>query len=81
MLRPGGYAMRIDPSGTTERDTITCSHCSRILFVKPRQDPSTLGGFCLKCMRHICGPCVDKDTCVPWEKKLEQFEAAARRRG
>lgn len=36
MLRPQGYSQIIDPAlPTVERDTITCGHCQRIVFVKP----------------------------------------------
>jgi hypothetical protein len=33
---PQGYAAVIDPSAQTwERDTVTCGHCSAVVFVKP----------------------------------------------
>jgi hypothetical protein len=78
MRRPQGYAIWTDPirpglRATVEADTFTCHHCNSVVFVPPRADPSSLGGFCRLCMRHICGPCTDK-ACTPFEKKLEEME-------
>lgn len=36
MMKAGGYATIFDPdSALVERDTITCGHCQRVIFVKP----------------------------------------------
>lgn len=78
MRRPGGYAVWTEPSRTVERDTFTCVHCNTVVFVKPKQDPSEMGGFCRQCMSHICGPCADLGKCTPFEKKLEEMEARDR---
>jgi len=78
MRRPGGYAIRSGADGTREWDTFTCSHCQRVVLVEARQDPSTLGGFCRVCMKHICGPCADKGVCAPFEKAMERAEARER---
>ena len=85
MRNPGGYGVIIDPDkGLTEFDTITCNHCQRIVHVGAGQDPSTIGGFCLICMKHICEYCQGRMAqgfgCVPWEKKMEQIEARDRAR-
>lgn len=73
-MQPKGYAIIVDPSAPTrEWDTITCHHCNVPVLLKS-QDP---GGFCRYCMRAVCGPCADKGTCTPFEKKLEMFEKAA----
>ena len=75
MLKPQGYAIIMDPDAPArECDTITCSHCQRIVFVGPKQDPSDLGGFCRLCFRHVCGPCADAMVCVPFERQLEIAE-------
>ena len=78
MRSPQGYARVSGPDGVVERDTFTCHHCQRIVFVAPKADPSTLGGFCRLCMKHICGPCAHEGTCRPFEKKLEEYERANR---
>lgn len=79
MRNPQGYAIVVDPEGPPkEADTVTCSHCQRLVFVGGYVDPTELGGFCRMCMKHICGPCADKGACVPFEKKLEEFERKAR---
>ncbi len=75
MSQPHGYMVILDPSAPTpvkEWDTITCCHCQQIVRVKA--DP---GGFCLRCMKGICGTCADKD-CTPFEKWLEAQEERAR---
>lgn len=76
MTQSKGYAVIVDPSAPTrEIDTITCFHCQRVVFLKvPGSD---VGGFCRCCMKAICGPCADQGQCLPFEKKLEQYEKAA----
>jgi hypothetical protein len=75
MRRPGGYAIVTEPGAAdVERDTFTCAHCNCVVFVAPRQDPSTMGGFCRMCMAHLCGPCADAGRCSPFEKKLDAME-------
>lgn len=70
LRKPGGYAVISDPdNGIIEHDTITCAHCSRVVFVK-----RDLGGFCRVCMKSVCGPCADRGRCDPFEKKLERAE-------
>lgn len=79
MRNPGGYATIVNPDGHVEEtDTFTCTHCNQVVFVKPATDPTEMGGFCLSCMRHICGPCADLGRCTPFEKKIEQMEARER---
>ena len=56
-------------------DTFTCAHGNEIVFVKPFQDPSEMGGFCRLCYKHICAKCAAKGTCDPFEKKLLRMEA------
>lgn len=80
MRNPGGYAVVFDPSltgGKKEMDTFTCHHCSRIVHVNTPEDA---GGMCKVCMKLICGPCVGKGTCTPWERKLEKIESRERAR-
>jgi hypothetical protein len=76
--RPQGYAVWDDPDrGKTERDTFTCRHCNKVVFVKPKEDPSSLGGFCRMCAGHVCARCAG-GSCTPFEKKLEMIEARDR---
>lgn len=75
MRRPQGYAITVEPGmPDKEEDTFTCAHCNSIVFVKPKQDPSEMGGFCRLCYSHICGPCADLFECTPFEKKMEAME-------
>lgn len=81
--RAQGYAILTDPEAPTrERDTFTCGHCNRVVFVKPQADPATYGGFCGGCYRLICQACeaekVRTLACRPFEKWLEQQEARSR---
>lgn len=76
MRNAQGYAIIVDPNAPAkECDTFTCAHCQQVVFVKPRCDPSEMGGFCRLCYKHTCGPCADKGSCDPFEKKLERAEA------
>lgn len=77
MRNPGGYAIKVDPFGTVERDSFTCCHCNSIVFVKPKCDPAEMGGFCRMCMKPVCKNCADK-ACTPFEKKLEAMERSDR---
>lgn len=73
-MRVGGYMVITDPEAPTkEFDTITCCHCNRVVRVKA--DP---GGWCMQCMKGLCGPCADKRSCAPFEKKLEAYEKRER---
>ena len=75
----GGYALWTGSDGKRqELATFTCSHCQRVIFVQPRQDPASLGGFCRQCMKHICGGCVNQGVCTPWEKQMEKMERRSR---
>ena len=80
MLRPQGYAVvSYDDGRVVERDTFTCAHCQRVVFVKPRQDPATLGGWCGCCSTLICSTCEADGRCTPFEKRLEEIEEKGRR--
>ena len=73
--RPAG------PAGLRDNgvcDTFTCGHCQFLVHVPPKADPADMGGMCKCCMRLICGKCVDKGTCTPWEKAIEASEARDR---
>ncbi len=75
MRNPHGYALWTGPEGPPiESDTITCCHCNRIVILNIQAQE--LGGFCTRCMDHICGPCADRGLCEPFERKLEEMERA-----
>ena len=62
----------------TERDTLTCGHCQRIIVVPPGTGVSTPVPFCRSCMSYICTGCNTIASCTPWEKRLEAMESRAR---
>lgn len=72
MLRPGGWAIIVDPTlgKPREYDTFTCWHCNSIVIV----DRKDKGGFCMRCMRQICAACVSNGRCIPFEKRLARIE-------
>lgn len=75
MRKAGGYLVISDPKhNVTEYDTFTCAHCNSVVIVKPKQDPSEMGGFCLACGKHICSSKKCHAKCAPFLKKLEIAE-------
>lgn len=81
MRRPQGYATIVDPDRPQiERDTFTCAHCQRIVFVQPFAAASDAGGWCGSCAQPVCGPCADLGTCTPFERQLELSEQRDRLR-
>ena len=76
MRRAGGYGLAVYDCGeVVEKDSATCNHCNRVFFVGPKEKPEDIGGYCRMCAKLICAVCVDQG-CVPFEKRLEQMEAA-----
>ena len=90
-----GYAQIVDPDRPlVERDSTTCGHCQRVIFVKPGTaatvylvlDRQTLhwheepGAFCRLCMRPVCLACHAHGGCIPWERQLEVSESRDRLR-
>ncbi len=79
MRRAGGQVTYTNRDGSIEEmDTFTCGHGNEIVKVRPGQDPTTAGGFCRMCMKHICDRCAATGTCAPFERKLEEMESKAR---
>ena len=92
MLRkPQGYLTILSDAPLIERDTLTCGHCSRVVFVKPGSvntvylepqinapDKEEPGAFCRVCMSAICLPCHEQGVCKPLMKRLELHEAIGR---
>jgi hypothetical protein len=75
LRNPGGYAVVTSPDGRREADTFTCAHCNSLVIVKDGQTADDCGGFCRLCMDLVCPRCAGSN-CAPFEKKLEQQEAA-----
>jgi 5-methylcytosine-specific restriction endonuclease McrA len=73
MRRAGGYSIIIDPDakGVMEQDTFTCSHCNRVRFLAPRQEPEHR---CRQCFGYICELCTGKP-CLPLEEQLKMMES------
>lgn len=90
--RHRGYVTVVDPDAPVwERDTCTCGHCQRVIFLKAGAGVTTYliqhtdgrwteeaGAFCRCCMRPICLRCHDVGTCRPFEKQIEAMEARGR---
>jgi hypothetical protein len=76
MRNPGGYLrIECEDGRIIELDSVTCSHCNRIIPVKPGQGVDTLGGYCGGCSKYVCANCVGKG-CDEIERKLERWEAS-----
>lgn len=92
MRRPQGYATFSSPDAPViERDTASCGHCNRVVFVKPGTastvylfpqmqgpDKEEPGAMCRVCMRAICLACCAQGSCTPLERRIEQMEARRR---
>ena len=93
MPAPRGYAILTDPAAARpqEWDTAQCSHCQRVIFLKPGTagtvylrltTPTEVveepGAFCVHCMHAICLGCATIGRCVPWERRLEMAESRDR---
>lgn len=92
MRNAEGYSVVVSPGERPiEHDTATCAHCQGISFTKSpggklqvlmfKNDGSHVLrdiGFCRNCYRYVCPRCEGKE-CVPFEKKLDLEEAAARK--
>lgn len=58
-----------------ERVTITCAHCNRLYWQPKKGEPY---GFCLKCNQPTCTGAKCNATCVPYEKKIDDYAARMR---
>jgi hypothetical protein len=70
-----GYLIISSPAGTLEADTLQCCHCNAHYVVRPGSGKRR--GFCTLCSAVTCGApaCAP---CVPFEKKLDEFERRER---
>jgi hypothetical protein len=92
-MRRLGYMLIIHEDGSiTESDLVKCRHCQLAMELKPgtwgqvlkvpegggyRDEPAC---FCAKCYGPICPKCDALRECRPYQRQLEQEEAAARLR-
>ena len=79
MRRPQGYAVQTEiATGLVwkERDTFTCSHCCKIIHVKPFCDPADLGAHCRLCDKLICPKCAYLMSlgkpCIPFIERVQR---------
>lgn len=90
MLHPHGYATWTGDT-RTERDTLTCVHCSAVVFVKPGSGVTVYlepdlhgqwreeaGAWCRQCNGPVCLRCHHDGRCLPLERRLEQLEKGVR---
>jgi hypothetical protein len=79
MLRPGGYTFHNHDGRIEEGESFTCRHCNRVSFVKPRERPEDVGGFCRCCSGLLCKECAGRMSlggkCAPLEENLRRMEA------
>lgn len=79
-----GYAVMNDPAlaRPVERDTVTCNHCQRVVFVHDKAGRALHGVLvhCHQCDANVCVPCAERARCAPFDKRLEQIEARSRLR-
>jgi hypothetical protein len=78
MRKPQGYAVETGPDGSRELDTFTCSHCNRIVPVKPLATPEDFGGLCKVCYKLVCPACTKIGGCLTWEAQMDAIEARER---
>src|SRR5262245_24511187 len=72
MRRSQGYSIITEPDKPTiEQDTFTCSHCNRVTFLKPRQEPEHR---CNVCVGYICEGRANRP-CLPLEEQLRMMES------
>ena len=74
-LRSFGYATIVSENGLVELDTTTCGHCNSVTHIVPGKRPEDIGGYCPLCDKFLCPKCAG-GPCVPFEKKLEAWEAS-----
>lgn len=77
-IKPGGVNTYFDPLfGEVESHSSTCSHCQHITDFPSLKRMFDHVDVCRGCMKLICSGCVGQP-CVPFEKRAEMQEEAAR---
>ena len=73
-MKTAGHLIIMDANGGEEQlETVACAHCQRQLN---RALIHTLG-WCMRCMAPTC-PTAACDECVPFLKKIEEYERGKR---
>ena len=73
MTRPRGAAIWTHADGAkTECDTSTCVHCTGVTLLQEGED---MGGWCMRCMGHLCTACARDGRCRPFEQRVERAHA------
>lgn len=62
-----------DDGKITETPTMQCRHCGKHWTVVPGSGRER--GWCMKCAGPVCGAKTCMDTCLPFEKRLDLYEA------
>ena len=75
-LRHRGYLATYTDGRTIENDTLTCSHCNKVIVIEFMQFASNIkyGGLCRGCEQHICADCYAVPNCRPIEKWCDEIE-------
>lgn len=76
--RARGHVSITGPNGTVEHETFTCAHCQQVVIIKPRALPEEIGGRCGHCDAMVCASCARVGRCVPFERRIEQYEQRMR---
>ena len=93
MRNAPGYSIITSPGErAVENDVTKCAHFQRVMLLAPGFSAPFMMVFradgshymrdsvkCLNCYQHICPACEAKRECVPFEKKVDEEEKAARR--
>ncbi len=60
-----------------EKDTTTCQHCGKVVFLPANGKLDNVGDMCRTCWEFICAECVGKNgyRCDRLEEKLAREEA------
>jgi hypothetical protein len=70
-----GYLLKWEEGGAKlilEADTVSCSHCQRVL---PKKGWREQGGWCFGCGHPVCYRCLQSIPlagCLPFKKKIDQ---------
>ena len=67
------------PAGVYESATITCSHCQRVVILRP--DRSRARGYCPKCDHYVCDACeavrvANAGACVTMNQIIDEIQEA-----
>lgn len=66
---------RASGGSLVELPVITCSHCQRGVVINPGRTRER--AYCQKCDHYICDECAAVGECKPFEKVIEEIQAAA----